>query len=359
MAVSNDVLVTALQELLPGYTESWTLFHPAFDALVTKGNKRRVDHPFIEFVVLPEGPGSITSIINGDEHINGGRRQSSVKGSAYAATMVYAFDVPGEDLRMANGPADVAELIKKYPEAGLMDFQERIARQLVMGDGAQVGQFFTLNGDTTYNPKATGAQQGMLEFRAPSAQTGTTRFGIVSNSITNWHNQYAHTTSMGADGLKKMRAAYWDASQQGAGAEGPVDIMLADRDSYDNIVDELTDFVQFVRRDADVKAGDPVPHRLREGIAMHGAVLYPEPQMDRSLFGTAEAQQGVIYGLHSDCLKMFTQGSGPKTTGGDFEMRDVGRLPYQELFRTEFVLSAGVYCTDLRRNFTVTGCANP
>jgi len=358
MAVSNDVLVTALQELLPGYTESWTLFHPAFDALVTKGNKRRVDHPFIEFVVLPEGPGSVTSIINGDEHINGGRRQSAVKGSAYAATMVYAFDVPGEDLRMANGPADVAELIKKYPEAGLMDFQERIARQLVMGDGAQVGQFFTLNGDTTYNPKATGAQQGMLEFVAPTSQTST-RFGIVSNSITNWHNQYAHTTSMGADGLKQIRKAYWDASQQGAGAEGPVDIMLADRDSYDNIVDELTDFVQFVRRDADVKAGDPVPYRLREGIAMHGAILYPEPQMDRSLFVTPEALEGVIYGLHSDALKMFTQGSGPKTTGGDFEMRDVGRLPYQELFRTEFVLSAGVYATDLRRNFAVTGCANP
>ena len=66
------------------------------------------------------------------------------------------------------------------------------------------------------------------------------------------------------------------------------DIMLADRDSYDNIVDELSTFVQFVRRDADVKAGDPVPYRLREGIAMHGAVLYPEPQIDRSLFTTTE-----------------------------------------------------------------------
>lgn len=359
MAISNDVLVTALQELLPGYTESWTLFHPAFDAIVKSGGgKRTVNHPFVEFVILPEGPGTVTSIIAGDEHIAGGRRQSSVKGNAYAATMIYAFDVPAEDLRMANGPADVAELIKKYPEAALMDFEERIARQLVMGDGAGVGQFFTLNGDTTYNPKATGAQQGMLEFVAPSAQTST-RFGIVSNSIVNWHNQHAHTTSMGADGLKKIRKAYWDASQQGGSAGMHCDIMLADRDSYDNIVDELSTFVQFVKRDADVKKGDPVPYRMREGIAMHGAVLYPEPQMDRSLFVTPDATEGVIYGLCSDTLKMFTQGSGNKTTGGDFELRDVGRLPYQELFRTEYVLSMGAYSTDLRRNFTVTGTANP
>jgi hypothetical protein len=116
MAVSNDVLVTALQELLPGLTESWTLFHPAFDAIVSKGNKRTVNHPFVEFVVLPEGPGTVTEIINGDEHIAGGRRQSAVKGSAYGATMIYAFDVPGEDLRMANGPADVAELIVLHAE---------------------------------------------------------------------------------------------------------------------------------------------------------------------------------------------------------------------------------------------------
>jgi hypothetical protein len=92
---------------------------------------------------------------------------------------------------------------------------------------------------------------------------------------------------------------------------------------------------------------------------MHGAVLYPEPQIDRSLFTTTEATQGVIYGLCSETLKMFTQGSGNKTTGGDFELRDVGRLPYQELFRTEYVLSMGAYSSDLRRNFTVTGTANP
>ncbi len=37
----------------------------------------------------------------------------------------------------------------------------------------------------------------------------------------------------------------------------------------------------------------------------------------------------------------------------------MGRLPYQELFRTEYVLSMGAYSSDLRRNFTVTGTANP
>ena len=359
MAVSHDVLVTALQELLPGYMETFTLFHPAFDAIVTKGNKRHAKNPFIEFTLVPEGPGTLNSITQGDEFLNGGRRQSAVKGSAYAATMIYVWDVPGEDLRMANGPADVAQLIKKYPERALTDFQERIARQLVMGDSAGAEQFFTMNGDATYNPKAQGAQSGMFEFAASTAQTST-RFGVVSNAIQGWHTQYAHITSMGGNGFKQLRKAYWDASQQGSTAEGDVDLMFADRDSYDNVIDELTDYIQFIKRDADVKAGDPAPARMRTGIRFQNATLYPEPQMDRTAFTTAAAQEGVIYGLKSDSLHLLTQGSdSSKETKGDFDHRVVGRLPHQELYREEYVTSMAFYSDDLRCNFAVTGAANP
>jgi hypothetical protein len=359
MAVSHDVLVTALQELLPGYQESFTLFHPAFDAIVDRGNKTHLSNPFKEFTVVPEGPGTLNDVTNPDIFINGGRRQSAVKGSAYAATMIYAYDVPGEDLRMANGPADVAQLIKKYPERALMDFQERLARQLVMGDSAGATQFFTMNGDATYNPKGQGAQSGMFEFAAPTAQIST-RFGIVSNSIEGWHTQYSHITSMAGNGFKQLRKAYWDASQQGSSAEGDVDLLFADRDSYDNVIDELTDYVQFIKRDADVKKGDPAPARMRTGVRFQNATLYPEPQMDRTAFSTTAATEGVIYGLKSDSLNLFTQGSdSSKETKGDFEHRVVGRLPFQELFREEYVVSMGFYSDDLRCNFATTGAANP
>lgn len=355
----RDVLITALQKLMPGYRETFTLFHPAFDALVKKGNKTHLQNPFVEFTVTPEGPGTLNSISTGEEHIDGGRRQSSVRGSAYAATMVYAYDIPYEDYRTVSGKEDIAQLIKKYPERAIADFQEMIARQLVMGDQAGAEQFFTLNGDATYNPKLQGAQTGLFEFAAPASQAGT-RFGIVANSILNWHNQYRHVTSVGANGYKQLRGAYWDASQQGATASGAVDVMFADRDSYDNLIDELTDYIQFVKRDADVAKGDPVPARMRQGVRFLQGQLFPEPQIERSLFTTANAQNGVVYGLKSETLHLFTQGASmDKETRGDFDMRHPGRIGYQELDRHEIVVSMGAYCDDLRCNFAVTGTATP
>ena len=357
MAYSPDILVTALQELLPGYNETFTLFHPCFDAVVKRGQKGKAKNPWKEFALVPEGPGTLNTIIDGDEFINGGRRQTAVKGDTYASTMVYAYDVPCQDLRNANGEADVVGLIKKYPERAMMDFQEIIARQLVMGNGAGAGSFFTFNGDTTYNPKGLGARRGMFEFNEANAQT-TDAFGVARNSIVGWHNQYAHITSMGGDGRKQMRKAYNDASQQGAQAEGDVDLMFGDRDSFDNYVDDLTDFVQFVNAEGDVKKGDPSPTKLREGIRFKSAIFYPEPFIDRTAFLDPDALLGVIYGIHSASMNLYTAGTdASRETGGDFAARDPFRLPHQEMFRYELVLSMGMYCDNLRRNFAVTGGA--
>ena len=355
----RDVLITALQKLEPGYKETFTRFHPAFDALIDKGNKSRLSNPFHEFTLVPEGPGTLNAVTNGDEFIDGGRRQTAVRGFAYAHTMVYAYDVPYEDYRTVSGEADIAGLIKRYPERALADFQEMIARQFCMGDQAGAEGFFTLNGDATYNPKMAGAQSGMFEFAAPALQNST-RFGVVSNSILNWHTQYRHITSVGANGYKQLRSVYYDASQQGASASGDVDIMFSDRDSYDNLLDELQDYIQFVKPETQVAKGDPAPSRMRKGLKFLDATLYPEPTIDRSLFVTPNAQLGVVYGVKSDTLNLFTQGSAAdKETAGDFEMRYEGRIGYQELDRHEIVTSMGFWCDDLRCNFAATGTAIP
>lgn len=359
MAFSPDVIVTALQELLPGYQETFTLFHPAFDAVVKRGQKRKAKHPFMEFGLVPEGPGTLNDIVDGDEFLAGGRRQSAVRGNTFAATMIYVYDVPGQDLREANGTADVIGLIKRYPERALMDFYEIIARQLVMGDGAGASQFMTFNGDATYNPKGLGARQGMLEFAPPLAQVGTP-FGVTRNSILGWHNQYRHITSFGGDGLKKIRQAYYDGSQQMAMTEGDVDLMFADRDTYDNYVDELTDFIQFVKSKADVAKGDPTPSKMREGIPFLNATMYPEPHIDITRFTTPNATLGVLYGIHSASLHVYTQGSdGKMETDGDFAHRGPTRLPNQDMWRYEYILSMGIYSDNLRCNLAVTGGAQP
>lgn len=360
MALSPDVIVTALQELIPGYQETWTKFHPAFDMIVDRGQKSKAKHPYKEFGLVPEGPGTLNDVgSDPDKFLVGGRRQSAVKGNTYAATLIYVYDIPNEDLRKANGEADVIGLLKKYPERALMDFHEIIARQLVMGGVSGAESFFTLNGDANYNPSGLGSRQGLLEFAEATAQTGSP-FGVTRNSIVGWHNQYAHITSMGGDGLKKMRKAYWDASQQGASAsDGNVDLMLGDRDSFDNYIDELVDFVWMTHREADVRKGDPAPKGMRKGVAFQDATFYPEPYIVRADFSTSEALDGVIYGLHTADLYCYTQGTSEKETGGDFDHRGPIRLPHQDMYRYELVLSMGLFSDNLRRHFAVTGGATP
>ncbi len=150
MGFSPDVLVATLQEALPGYTETFTTFHPAFEAIIAKGQKRKANGPFIEFGIVPGAPGQVTTLRSGTEVIAGGRRQEADRAQAYAATMIYAWDVPGQDLREANGTADLRDLRQNDPERCLDDFQDQLARQLVMGGETGVGAMLTFNSDANY-----------------------------------------------------------------------------------------------------------------------------------------------------------------------------------------------------------------
>ena len=78
MAISPDVLATALQELMPAYSELFVSWHPVLEKLVSKGNLTRetLKGPWREFVVVTDGPGDVTLIQTGSEVIAGGRHQT-------------------------------------------------------------------------------------------------------------------------------------------------------------------------------------------------------------------------------------------------------------------------------------------
>lgn len=355
MAFSPDVLVTALQELIPGYSETFTKWHPAFDAIVKKGQKSTAQGPYLEFALVPSGPGQITPILTGNEVIAGGRTQNSVRANTYAATMIYAYDVPGQDLREANGEMDLVRLIKRYPERAIMDFHERIAQQLVAGNGAGAGSFPTFNGNVNYDPKGLGARAGMFEYAAPAAQTQTV-FGVAKNSIVGWHNQYRDITSFAGNGRAQMRAAYYDASQEMANAEGDVDLLFGDRGSFDNYLEDLDDQVQIIT--PTTNAGDRAQSKLRQGVKFLGATFYADQYIDptAAAFAGTPAANGLIYGIHSSTWHLYTMGhDAGMETKGDFAQRGPIRHPTQDMWRYEFVLSMGMYCDNLRCNFAVTG----
>ena len=356
MAISADVLATALQELMPAYSELFTKWHPLNERILLKGNMDRnvLTGPYREFTVVTDGPGSVTQVLTGNEVIAGGRRQTGVRGNTYAPRLIYAFDVPGKDLAEANGEQDLAKILKNYPELALSDFHERLAKQLGTGNGTDVGGFLSLNGDVTYNPNGT-ARDGVFEYAAVGSQTKTV-FGLAKSTTSGWANQYETISAFSVEGRAKLRKAYFAASRQGAKTTGNVDLMLSDEASYLNYLDDLDDQVQVTA----IKQ-DTAPNNVRQGVKFLTADWYLDDAIDISqtaYFTTPAAQAGVIYGLKTSTWHSYTLGrDASKETKGDFAVRGPFRLPEQDMFRYEIVLYMGLHCDQLRSNFVVTGGA--
>lgn len=363
MPIQPDVLQSCLEDLAPGYSELFTLWHPLMERILLRGNIDRgsLKGPWREFVVVTGGPGTVTQVTTGSEVIAGGRRQNAERGNEYAPRLIYAFDVPGKDMAEANGENDLAKIIKRYPELALSDFHEGISQQLAMGNGGGasgavggLGGFVTLNGDAQYNAQGNTNRQGIFEF-LPSGTQADVVHNLTKNTTAGWYNQYGQISSFSTDGKATMRQVYYKASRQGSKASGPVDLLLGDESSYLNYIDDLDDQVRVMKVE-----GDKAPGQVRQGIPFLEADFFLEDSLDvtNAAFTTADASNGVIYMLKSDTFHIFTLGhdSGMETKG-DFAVRGPIRIPEQDMWRYEYVLNMGMYCDQLRANGVVTGGA--
>ena len=370
MAISPDVLATALNELMPAYSELFVKWHPLLEKVLTGGNMDRASlkGPIREFAVVTGGPGTITQISTGTEIIAGGRSQNAFRGNVSAPRLIYAFDVPGKDLAEANGEMDLARILQHYPELALADFHERISDQLGTGNGSGVGGFCTFNGNTNFTPGDGTTRNGFFEFRALAAQLNTVhQLGAPSattDPISGWGNQYEDITSFAVNGRSQMRKAYYAASREGK-TMGEVDLMIGDEQSYLNYIEDLDDAVRVTKID-----GDKAPGQVRQGIKFLNADFYLDDSIDISdtliatggaAAGTSAAgADGVIYGFKTPTWYSFTLGhDASKETKGDFAVRGPFRIPDQDLWRYEIVLMMGLHTNQRRANFAITGAATP
>jgi hypothetical protein len=356
MAISPDVLASALQELMPKYSELFTKWHPILEKVVNKGNIDRdvLTGPYREFAVVTDGPGTVTQILTGSEVIAGGRNQNAVRGDTFAPRLIYAFDVPGKDLAEANGAMDLARILQHYPELALGDFHERIARQMAVGDGLDVGGFLTLNGAETYNPNGA-ARAGAFEYAAPAAQVNTV-FGLPKPATSGWVNQYGDITSFATNGRSTLRQVYYAASRQGK-TMGPVDLLLGDEGSYLNYIEDLDDQVRVVKVE-----GDKAPANIRQGVKFLDADFFLEDALDvgAASFAGTPAANGCVYMMKSASWFAYTLGhDANRETKGDFAVRGPFRIPEQDVFRYEIVLMMGLNTNQLRCNGVVTGGGIP
>ena len=370
MAISPDVLATALNELMPSYSDLFVKWHPLLDKVLKGGNMDRASlkGPEREFAVVTDGPGTVTHVDTGSEIIAGGRRQNAHRGKVGAPRLIYAFDVPGKDLAEANGEMDLARILQHYPELALADFHERIARQLGTGDGDGVGAFPTLNGNASFTPSTSGgAIDGFFQFVAGSSQDNTVHnlaCTAATSGISGWNTQYEDITSFAVDGRNQMRKAYYAASRQ-AKTLGPCDLMIGDESSYLNYIDDLDDAVRVAKIE-----GDKAPGNVRQGVKFLNADFFLDDAIDTSdaLFTTGtnsgtsvnRGADGVIYGFKTPTWHWYTLGrDASRETKGDFAVRGPFRIPDQDMYRYEIVLMMGLHTNQLRANFSVTGAGTP
>ena len=361
MAISPDVLATALNELMPSYSNLFVKWHPLLEKVMEGGNMDRatLKGPKREFAVVTDGPGSVTEVATGTEIIAGGRSQNAHRGNVIAPRLIYAFDVPGKDLAEANGEMDLARILQNYPELALADFHELISNQLGTGAGTgNVGGFCTLNGSTTFNPQGAGTRQGVFQFASTAAQVtaGNTVHGLSQATTTGWVNQYEDITSFAVNGRTQMRKAYFAASRQGK-TLGPCDLMIGDEGSYLNYIEDLDDQVRVAKIE-----GDKSPSNVRQGVKFLDANFFLDDSIVPSdaAFTAAAANDGVIYGFKTPTWHMFTLGhDSNRETKGDFAVRGPFRIPDQDIYRYEIVLMMGLHTSQLRANFAVTGAGTP
>ena len=359
MSIDIDVLTSTLADLTPGFSDDFTLWSPAYDAIIKRGNKETLESYQKEFVVVTKGPGRAESLTTGNEILPGGRNNIGARGNEPAPLIIYSFDVPGRDLDQASGKQDLARLIQNYPEVAMADFQEEIARQFIMGNGLGCGGFMTLNGDTTYNPNGS-PRAGALDFQDPTLQTDTV-FGLPKagavNGTIGWANQYKHISAFGFNGEQVLRDTYHLTTRQGATRNfGKCDHLFADAGSYSNYLEANYEPVRF---DAStMQKGDPSKPNVREGMKFLDSVMWLEDKIIPAQFSTLAAQSGVVYGLNTATWHMFVQGKGGITGNkGFFSISKPVEIPDQYMWRFKIIFSMGMYCNSLRNNFVVTGGA--
>ena len=361
--VSPDVLFTALEDYSPVLSETFFVKHPLLEAVYKSNQIKKValEGPYRTFGLRTGAPGTVNTIINGSETIQGGRKDIGVKGREDAVRLIYAFDVPNQDLDLANGKQDIVKLLETYPEAAMDDFQMRINRQIAVGDGEDVGGFLTFNGNATYAPLGN-AKTGVFSFGARATQTSTVfnvpKEAAASNPTSGWYNQYADISAFATNGLHKMREVYLTAGRQGR-EQGKLDIGIADQGTYLNLLDTYTKFVL-----GPVGIGDDVIAKtFNEYVMFHNCKMYLDQDIDITAanFAGTDAEGGLAYLLNTSTWELFHASNNEYDGKGKpnlFRMRQPFRHPTQDMMRFETVLHANMVCNNLRANGVVTGGAS-
>lgn len=359
MPVSNDVLFATVVDLSDYLEVFFYDDHPAWNRVWKKLDQRQSGGEYHAFDVVTNGPGTAVQVVTGNEAYTYSTRQMLQQGRVYMPEMIYKYAVLGKDMRRLNGKNGVIQLVKKYPELGMQDYQQEVCYQFVAGASnlSGVGGVTTLNGQTTYSPDGT-ALAGVLDFQATTAQTDTV-FNLpkqaAAGGVPGWYNQNEQITSFSSHGRRKMMSVYNRCKQRG-GRMGPPDLFLCDTDTFENYYDDLDDQVRYATQFRGQEGKDAV-----DGLKFLNADVIPDVAIDDFESTQFSSLNGLGYFINTKAWKMLRLGGGKEgdfdATAGNFTPRTIGQIPGQDAYGHENVTALQPVCTHLKSQGTVYGSA--
>lgn len=242
-------------------------------------------------------------IINGDEVASLTRKNVIKQFQVSSVRHFIPIFIPNIDLRRNEGKQGVIKLIKKYPEATIVEFWNDWEFFLLTGgyrpSTTSVVDSPDFDGACTLNGAYAGAANGLFDFAAFGSQTDTVQ-GVAKDSAIGFANQYGAITSFAADGMSTIGAAYDRAAANST--SGP-DLGFADAVSYQNMVLYSADNVRIDQTDKEVFGANS-----RYYLPYKKAKVYMSLNLDptNAAFGgsaglsTSDITGGVLYFLSSD-----------------------------------------------------------
>lgn len=221
-----------------------------------------------------------------------------------------------------QSPDEKKRFVAETVQATIMDFRNKVQKQIYLGTEASLKNIGTLNGAVT-GLTASGFTAGALQFLAKASQSGTylnvTRTVDTTNDTDHWYNQFADAAA-GADAisvlskLKRLADSFAD--------EGEADMILCGFDTYEKLEEEILNgggaggSGQAFYTPSDAAKGVHPPITVVRGMR-----IYTNRWLDS--LAAAASVVDPFYGLNSSKIEWWVN------AGKDFKfsgMRDLGPI---------------------------------
>lgn len=347
MASSADVINTTFNDLRGPMAKSFVRGNPLWDELYRKARVKIGGGRYMERPFAGGAPARGVGVYDGDELLNGTRRQQTRGLQVEHHRLVVAINIPEKDIMQNMGKAAVIDLIDAYPEV-VMDgvfgdlnhyYLTGVSRGLVFAT-ADLRGCATLNGDITTG-RGVGVSDGILDFTTAALQNQTVQ-SVAKSAALFYFNHWLDIPGWNINGMFQLYRGYRQAAHYAKKGRGP-DIIIMGDEVYANYEQNRRNAVRVEVVESKTEKTNMLSLDFGVGKVHH------DLDLDRTEFA-GDAADGVTYMLNSDDWELgFLQ--EPDID----EFKD--RHGDQDVITAKFKMQGNPICKKLTTQCAITGGA--